>query len=513
LLLKTPISDPDIDAFAKGKINFANVTKFMPLEKGTQLTGTLASDIMLKGRLSAIEKQQYEQFSASGSLSITGMNYLAPPSAPIVIRTFEMSFDPRQVALNNFDAKVGRSDFRAKGSLNNFLAYALKGDVLKGNLVINSSLIDLNEFMTGSATGVAKTDTASMQVIDVPGNVDFTMTAAVDRLLYQNLEIQHAAGVLLIQAKAIRMKDVVMQLMDGSVKMNGAYSTKDIKKPMVDFDMAITDFNIPKTAAAFASIGKMAPIAKYTQGKFSSQLNFSSVLNAKMEPVLESAGGYGKLTTSAVSVTNFTPVTKIADALKIASLKNLTVPPTNLSFKITGGRIFVDPFDVSVNGMKATVAGSNGLDQTLDYGATMNIPRSVFGSAANSALNGLISQANASGANFSVSDNIPVEIGVKGMVTDPKISVNISKAGASLMKDMKAKAEAEIAARAKAEADKLKKEAEDKLNTEKDKAKAEADRLKKEAENKAKAYSDSLKREAQKKAKEQLDQINPFKKK
>jgi len=507
LLLKTPISDPDLDAFARGRINLANVTKFMPLEKGTTLSGIITSDINLKGRLSAIQQQQYDRFSADGKLAVTGMNYSSPASGqPAVINNLELVFSPKLVSLNTLDAKVGKSDFKANGSLENFLAYAIKNDVLKGNLNLNSNLIDLNEFMTPASGAPAASDTSSLQVIDIPGNIDFVMTARVNRLNYQNLVISNASGALIIKDKAVRMKDLVMQLMGGSMKMNGAYNTADIKKPQVDFDLGITDFNIKQASAAFITIEKLAPIAKYADGTFSSTLTFSSALNSKMEPVLETASGYGKLNTQQISLSGFAPVTKLADALKINSLKQLAVPNTNISFNIKGGRIYVEPFDVTVNGMKATVAGSNGLDQSIDYGMNMNVPRSLFGGAANSVLDNMVTKANAAGTNFSVGDQVPVEAMIKGTVADPKISLNISKAGASMMKDLKAKAQAELEAKAKEEADRLKKEAQAKAN-------AEIDKVKKEAEAKSKAYSDSVKKAAQKAAKDQLEKFNPFKKK
>jgi hypothetical protein len=514
LLVKTPVSDPDLDAFFRGRVDLSKISSLVPLEKGTALSGIITSDVSLKGRMSAIEKQQYSQFDASGTLRVTGLNYSsAAMQQPTAVRSLEMSFSPRQVALNQCEATVGQSDFSATGSLENFIAYAVKGDVLKGSLNLSSSVIDLNEFMTGETAAATPSDTTSFSVLEVPANIDFTLKARVGKVRYQDLVIEQAAGALVIRDRAVRMQDVTMQLIGGSVKMNGSYSSADPKRPKSDFDMVISNMDIKKAAAAFTTVGKLAPVAKYANGLFSSQLTFASELDAHMQPVLETASGYGRVTTQAVSLSGFEPANKLADALKISSLKQLTVPNTNISFKIIQGRIFVEPFDITVNGIKSTVAGSNGLDQTLDYGMKMNVPRALFGGAANAALDNLIRQANTAGASFSAGDQIPVEVGMKGTVTDPKISVSISKAGTDLMKDLKAQAAAELEARAKAEQERLKKEAEDRLNAEKDKAAAEADRLKKEAETKAKAYADSVKKAAQKQAKDQLEQFNPFKKK
>jgi hypothetical protein len=363
-------------------------------------------------------------------------------------------------------------------------------------------------------------DTTVAGVILVPANIDFLLDASVDQLLFQNLDIANASGVLLVKDEAVSMKDVAMKLMGGSLVMNGSYSTVIPSVPKVDFGLKVSDFNIKQTAGMFATVDKLAPVAKYVDGTFSSDLTFKTELNSVMEPVLSSTSGAGKLVTKEVSVSGFNPVEKIADMLKISSLKQLNAPNTNISFKIQGGRLFIDPFDVTLNGMKSTIAGSNGLDQTIDYGINTTIPRTMFGSSANAMLDQMVAKANSQGANVSVGDQIPVDIRLGGTIINPKVTTDLSKKGASMINDLKAKASAELEAKkkeaeekARAEADRLKKEAEAKVNAEIEKAKLEAEKAKENIKNQAKATIDSAKKSTEKEIKNQLQQLNPFKKK
>jgi hypothetical protein len=72
MLLKTPVSNPDIDASMKGKINLANMQKVVPLEKGTELSGTMAADFSAKGKYATASKGNYEDFDAKGSMQLNG---------------------------------------------------------------------------------------------------------------------------------------------------------------------------------------------------------------------------------------------------------------------------------------------------------------------------------------------------------------------------------------------------------------------------------------------------------
>lgn len=521
MVLHTPVSDPDLDALLSGKINLGNVAKFYPLAQGTTLSGVMTADAMMKGRMSAMEKQDVDHFTAAGTISVANLKYVAPDvPKPVDVRQLTVQLDPKVIRMPVLDMTVGRTDLKADGVLENALGFALKDETIHGTLNLNSNTVDLSEWMTGAEDSSTASDSSAMSVVEIPGNIDFTLRASIAKLVYTDLDIRSLRGTLIIRDKAVRMQDVGMNLLDGSMTMSGSYSTVNPKSPAIDFSLDVKDFDIQKTVKSFDAVVKMAPIAKHCTGKYGTTMTLTGQLDATMSPVLNTLSGGGKLSTSTVVITGFEAFNRIADALKQPSWKKVVIPSMNPSFRFTAGRVYIDPFDVSINGYKTTVAGSNGFDQTLDYTLNTEFPRAQMGSTANAALDGIVAAANAKGANVSVGEMIPVAIGIKGTYTDPKITTGVNKAGAQAMDALKAAAKAEFekqkaAAEAKAreEADKLKAAAAAKLDAEKAKAQAEADRLKKEAESKAKAAADEAKKKAADEAKKQLQQYNPFKKK
>ena len=75
LLVKDPISDPFIDAAAKGKLDLSRIAQLVKLEPGTKLAGLLNADLNITGWINAIEKQEYEKFNARGSIDLTKFLY------------------------------------------------------------------------------------------------------------------------------------------------------------------------------------------------------------------------------------------------------------------------------------------------------------------------------------------------------------------------------------------------------------------------------------------------------
>jgi hypothetical protein len=523
LLVHTPVSDPDLDAFLKGRIDLSNVSKFYPLEQGTELSGKLQSDVTLIGKMSAIEKNDFDRFTAAGNLSITGMKYAGSGvPKPILIQELLLSVNPKNVSMPSLKMEIGKSSISADGSLDNLLGYMLKEEVLHGRLNISANQFDLNEWMSTTADSAASVaDTAAMTVLEIPASIDFSLNTAVGALQYDDLTIKNVKGNLIVKDQTVAMKNVAMELLDGSMVMNGSYSSVDPKSPSFAFDLNVSNFDIQQTVKKFLTVEKLAPLAKNCSGKFGTTMNVTGNLDDKMSPVLNTLSGAGKLSTSSIVISGFKAFDKLGDALRMPSLKRMEIPAMNPSFRFVNGRVYVDPFELSVNGFKSKIVGSNGFDQSIDYTMNIDIPRSALGGAANAAIDQLFAKANAAaGTSVKMSEVIPVTVGFKGTVTDPKITTDLNTTGAKAMDAFKAAAQEEfekqkaaMEAKAREEADKLKAEGEARLAAEKAKAQAEADRMKKEAEARAKAVADSIKKAAEKEAKKAIDQLNPFKKK
>jgi hypothetical protein len=74
VLFKNPMTSQYIDAIAKGKLDLANLSKFVKLEGGTKLAGLIWADVFAKGNMSALQNQQ-GNFNAGGFLDIKNLFY------------------------------------------------------------------------------------------------------------------------------------------------------------------------------------------------------------------------------------------------------------------------------------------------------------------------------------------------------------------------------------------------------------------------------------------------------
>lgn len=493
LIVKTPVSNAQFDGMVKGRINLDNIKSFIPLEDGTTMSGQINTDITFAGDMKAIESEKYDQVTANGNFELTKFAYKSKEfSKGILMPVLSMTFNPKVVTLNNLTASMGASDVQAKGSLENVIPfYFKKNTLLKGSLSLLARQMDLNEFMSGSSTSSSSsaTDTATASVIEIPEYLDFVMTASVGKLLYENKVFTNLRGNVSMRDKTLGLNDISLNTLDGTVSINGVYQTKDVKKPFFNLDLGLAAMDIQQTVKTFNTVEKMAPIAKRANGKYSTQFVVKGNMDEHMQPVMNSLNGNGKLSTSAITINNFEPLSKLADALKMQQYKQLALNNVNISFEFKDGRVFIKPFETSLAGTKSKIEGSNGFDQSIDYNVNLAIPKSMLGSGATSVVTGLMGKLNSSiGTNLSVPDPVNVKVNLGGLVNNPTVKTSIADAGKSVVNDVKAKAE---------------EEAKKKIEEAKKKAQAEIDKVKKEAEEKAKAEAEKKKKELEEKLKKE----------
>ena len=527
--VKTPISDPDLAAEVKGVINLTSVKEFIPLEKGDEMSGIVKADISAAGRMSSIDKKEYDKFKMAGSLEIDKMNYKTTTLPyEVMLNMMKLNFTNQFVELAGFDALMGKSDIKANGKIENFMQYIFKDSLIKGNFNVQSNFMDLNELMSSSSTSTAAAqpaaaDTVAMTVAEVPGNIDFNLNANFVKVLYDNLTIDNMNGNIVVRQRKVDMTNLNLGLLGGKVLMNGFYETSNPKKPTVDLTFKVDNFDIQKTFAAFNTVQKLAPIGQYAKGMFTATLeNFKADLDQTMSPILSSLHGNGVFKTSSVTVGGFPAFVKLGEALKIEQLKNLNIQNVMAEYEFKDGRVNLrNPVKVKIDKIDAEITGSTGFDQTIDYNWKMTVPTEMFGAQANSMVGSLLGQANAAaGTNVSMPKTVKVNVGFGGTVTNPtvKTGTKAGEAGASLkdqaistVKD-KANEEAQkILADAQAQVAKLKADAQtasDKLKTE---AYAAADKQVEEVKNPlakiaAKKTAELAKKEADKQAQKLLDE-------
>lgn len=408
------LDDFNWDVKANGGIDLDKMTKIFPIE-GMTLAGKVKANIETKGKMSDVDAKRFDRLPTSGTASLENFKFSSKdlPYA-ITISKAQAIFDPKKIELKNTVGTIGKSDFSVDGALTNYIAYVFSpNETIKGNVTFQSNLLDLNEFMTDTETPTTTTEEEAFGVIPVPDNIDFILHSSLKTVKMMDYIITNASGDIVAKDGIASLNGLRFNLLGGTFTMTGTYNPKDIAHPKYDMNLKIEGLAIQQAASSFSVVKTYAPIAGLVAGDFSTDFKISGELLPTMMPNLATVNGAGLIKVAQAALTSSKLVAGITSLTKLDDTDKVSLKDVLMSASIDKGRLSVQPFDVKFGTYTTTVAGSTGLDGSIDYSLKMNVPAGKLGGQ----LQGFLNQYT--GSSNSTSE-IPVTIGVGGTYNDPK---------------------------------------------------------------------------------------------
>ncbi|MDD5150726.1 MAG: AsmA-like C-terminal region-containing protein [Flavobacterium sp.] len=417
-----------VDAALKGTINLGNLSKAYPIKMDKPLTGILKADVTTKFDMQSVEKSQYQNIRNAGTMSLSGFNYADENGKTMSISNALVVFNPNQVNLKQFNASTGKSDISVTGVLDNFYGFMFKNQELKGNFNMNSNQIAVSDFMTSGETAKTETKTETAEAMKIPAFLNCTLTAKANTVLYDNLTLKDVSGKLIIKDERVTLENVKSSIFGGTIGVNGSVSTKG-KVPTFDMSLGLNQVDIAQSFTQLDMLKKIAPIAGIINGKLNSTIKLNGNLDDKsMSPDLKSISGdlLGQLFSTTVSANNSTLLTALSSNVKFLDMSKLNLNDVKAALSFKDGKVNVKPFDIKYQDIKATIGGTHGFDQNMNYNVKFDVPAKYLGSEANALLSKM------SPADAAKLDNIPINALLSGSFSSPKISTDMKSAVANL---------------------------------------------------------------------------------
>ncbi len=461
LLVKKPISNMFVDAAAKGKLNLSQIANYVKLEKGASIKGLMNADVNIKGNVKEIEKQQYTDFYAAGTVDVSSFNYTSVDyPAGVKINTLHAGFTPVKINLSNLSGQYLNTNFNGGGQINNLLNYILSGKPLIADLFLQADKVNLNDWMGVSSDTTATGPSAAAFV--VPGNLNIVLNTEIKKLQYDKLEIQNLDGSLQIRDETVKLNNISGDALEGEIKINGSYSTKQSKtNPAISMNYDVGGVDIQKTFYAFNTVQKLMPVGKFLAGKLTSVLSANGKMGDNMSIDMSTLSGNGNLFLIEGFLSKFAPLDKIATTLNVKELEQISLKEVKTFFEFSNGKLLIKPFTVKVKNIEMEIGGLQGFDESINYAINLKLPRALLGAEGNLLLNNLVTAVQAKGIPVKAGDVVHLKLALGGTLKNPVVKVDLKQSSESLAEKMKQ----QVKDFAQAKIDSVKNAAKDTLNT------------------------------------------------
>ncbi|MBN2263221.1 MAG: hypothetical protein JW735_09925 [Prolixibacteraceae bacterium] len=380
-------TDPKLDVSFNGVVDLETLSKVIPLGD-TQLKGMLTANAIIAGNYSSIESGSYQNFKSEGELGLSKF-YIINSSVPqgVEISNAALKLKNETVDVDGLQGRIGRSDFRVSGSLNNVISYMWAGGELYGKLKWQSLLLDLNEFMAAyqPADSVKSvyletdsTQTASTGPIELPEKMHLVFDADVKQMLIDKMNITNTKGNVVLKNQHLYLNGLNMDMIGGRMKMDGKAIADGRLHPDVDFTLDIKNFDIKEAYRQLSLVQKYMPFAASSQGSFSTKLNMQTQLSDSLKLIASELNAKGALTVQNLKLVDARILKNLSTVIASNKLRNVQVDNFTAHYAIKDGNLNIEPFSTKVMQQPVRLGGTYNLGGTVDLRVDATVDKSLL---------------------------------------------------------------------------------------------------------------------------------------
>ena len=435
--VKNMTGNPLVDMEMHGTLNLAHIEQVLPVDIEQNLSGIFKADITAKFDMESVDKEQYQKIDARGTASLTNFNYDAGFQNDLKISNASLAMQSGIFTLKELNANTGQTDLKASGNIQNLIPFLMKKQQLKGRFNVKSNTFSVNDFMVKEEEAPKKGSNSlksnAEEAIKIPDFLDATLDFTANTVIYDNLELKNAKGTAIIQNETITISNFTSDIFGGKIALSGNVSTKS-ETPTFAMNLDLSKIDIDQSFEKLAMFQYLVPIAKALQGSLNTKFDLSGQLKNDLSPNLSTLAGtaLAEIITAEVDPKQTPLLSALGEKVSFLNLDKLSLRDVTTNLVFNNGKIEVKPFHFDIKGIDVAVAGTHGLDKSIDYNVIMDVPAKYLGSE----ITKLLKNFNPEEANEM---SVALPIGLKGTFTNPQISLNTEKAVNQLTQDLLAK--------------------------------------------------------------------------
>jgi len=353
-----------------------------------------STGISSKGRFFAITKGNYElsatkvgnKWPITGDISFDQL-YAYTPTFPLLLKMpkTKLSFKPGVISLDHAKIEIGNSNIEATGKVYELGDAFFDDKMLKGELEVNSQMMDLNQFIQALNQGeqpiekkpevilAQNQESASVPVSTqprsfvVPKKLDLTLNSRFKKVHYKNFKIDDLIGIIKVKDQKINLSNLQMTTMTAKMTTSAAYVSKKQGTASLDFDFKIFDIDLSKLTELLPVLDTLLPMVNSFEGKVNARMKGKTIIDRNLDMNAASIDAIAHVTGSDLVVLSGETFEKMAKMLFFKNKDQNTIDKLDFAMIFKDKEIEIFPSVVMVDRYKVAIGGHHNLDLTYDY--------------------------------------------------------------------------------------------------------------------------------------------------
>jgi hypothetical protein len=350
--------NPDIKINADLFIDVKNI----PFKPGQEfiLKGTAIANIHYAGPVNKMNQKEFldAPMELKANVKFNNVSYrekIKPVYSYLVNGTAFVTNN--ELTFNNLLLKMNGGTLKLKGSVDNFVKYALgQTNGFKANLKASTDYFDLTSYV------VKKNDTSAIETEKVEkintidqSKFEFDVFLAAKKLLIRKVDASNASINLHYKNNLLDLKSLNVNTCGGSLSATG--SIYDLHK--INADIAMQNININKLFEQFENFGQKAIEGQNLQGNVFVNATLKTDLDENMEVIGKTIAAKVDLKLKDGHLLNYEPLQNISDYIfRNRDFKDISFSEINETFVMDGFKMDIQEMEIASNVLNLYMSGT-----------------------------------------------------------------------------------------------------------------------------------------------------------
>ena len=368
--------DLNYDLSANGELDLGKIYQVFA-RKDIGVNGFIKVHAEFKGKQSDATHGRYNLLRNSGKMEVKSLviNQELFPK-PFLIHRGNFRFDQDKMWFDNFQATYGKSDLQLDGFAENVINYVLSdNETLKANFNLKAKTIDLNEFSVyAPASSSSASSVPAEGIILVPKTLDLIVKADADRILYNDISLNHFRGGITIDSGAIDLTETNFEMIGCQVSMKGNYKPITPLRANFWYQLAAKDFDVQRAYKEIKLFHDLASSAERASGIISIDYTLTGKLNERMYPVYPSLTGKGVLSVKKVKFNGWKLFNTVSSQSGKSDLKDPDLSKIDVKSSIKNNLITIEKMKFKTGGFRIRFEGQTSFDNKVNFKMRVGLP-------------------------------------------------------------------------------------------------------------------------------------------
>jgi AsmA protein len=376
------------DISAKGAADLGHISKVFALED-FDYSGYLKVNMSMRGLEQDVKAGNYKKLYNVGTLELRDIEVNSKYfPLPFHVNEGKFHFNHDTLLIDAISMKYGKSDLMLNGHIDNMLNYYFENDAINGQFNLKSKLVDLNQFMSASETNTSSTTATPVTgnnsavptapvnpgVIIVPSNLNISLKAEAQYVIFSNLTLTDVKSDLSINTGILKMNHAGFTLIDAPVAMEATYYSISPSKAYFEYHINAKAFDIKRAYKEISIFREMVTSAANAEGIISLDYSLKGKLNEGMSPIYPSLEGEGTLSVLKAKIKGFKLFTAVSKAAEKDSLNNPNLSNVDIKTSIKNNIITLKPVKMRIAGFRPKIQGQTSFDGKLNLKFRLGLP-------------------------------------------------------------------------------------------------------------------------------------------